>query len=134
MLSVLTFQPLIVIYRRSNFVFNIGQEHQFIGHCLIPLDLWCSYCLLRWIEIEMVSNYQGYTDRTVHKKILYQIKCRVRDIFRLLANCFLLICSDLALLIYVTPFADIQRSNWIESRHRVHRVLTYSYLTPLLFT
>ena len=34
-LSVQTFQPLIVIYRRGNFVYN-RDVHQFIGHCLIP--------------------------------------------------------------------------------------------------
>ena len=32
--------------------------------------------------------------------------------FRLLANCFLLFCSDLAVLIFPTPFADIQRHHW----------------------
>ena len=35
----------------------------------------------------------------------------VRDLFCLLANCFLLFCSDLAVLIYVTLLADIQRPN-----------------------
>ena len=37
-LSVQTFQPLIVIYRRVMVIFCIiVDEHQFIGHCLIPL-------------------------------------------------------------------------------------------------
>ena len=40
MLSVQAFQPLTLIYRRGNFVYNhcIGGVHQFIGNCLIPLD------------------------------------------------------------------------------------------------
>ena len=41
--------PLIVIHRKGNFVYHhcIGDEHQFIGHCLIPLDP----CHLPWIEL-----------------------------------------------------------------------------------
>ena len=34
------------------------------------------------------------------------------DLFRTQANCFLLFCSDLAVLIFTTLFADIQRPNW----------------------
>ena len=34
------------------------------------------------------------------------------DHFRLLANWFLCFCSDLAVLIFVTIVADIQRPNW----------------------
>ena len=37
-MSIQTFQPLIVIHRRDNFVIIIGDIHQFIGHCLIPYD------------------------------------------------------------------------------------------------
>ena len=39
-LSAQTFQSLIVIYRRVNFYIIIGDLHQFIGNCLIPLDPW----------------------------------------------------------------------------------------------
>ena len=38
---------LVVNYRRGNFVYNIWDVHQFIGHCLIPLDSWCMY--LFWL-------------------------------------------------------------------------------------
>ena len=34
------------------------------------------------------------------------------DLFRLPANCFLIFCNDLAVLIFVTLMADIQKSNW----------------------
>ena len=40
MLSVPTFQLLILIYRRGNFLYIIGDVHQFISHCLFPLDPW----------------------------------------------------------------------------------------------
>ena len=36
MLSVPTFQLLILIYRRGNFLYIIGDVHQFISHCLFP--------------------------------------------------------------------------------------------------
>ncbi len=39
-LSVQTFQPLIVIYRRDDFVYHHRNVHKFIGLCLIPLDPW----------------------------------------------------------------------------------------------
>ena len=34
------------------------------------------------------------------------------DLFRLLANCFLLFCSDLAVLIFPRVMVDFQRPNW----------------------
>ena len=39
-LSVKTFQPIIVIYRRANFVYYYWGCTSIIGHCLIPLDPW----------------------------------------------------------------------------------------------
>ena len=36
----------------------------------------------------------------------------VGDLFRLLANCFLLFCSDLALLIFPTLLVDLKRPNY----------------------
>ena len=39
LIVVKTFQPLIVIYRKGYFVcIIIGNVHQLIDHCLIPLD------------------------------------------------------------------------------------------------
>ena len=35
-LSVKTFQPLIVLYRRVNRVYHLWDVQQFIVHCLIP--------------------------------------------------------------------------------------------------
>ena len=46
MLSVQTFQPHIVIYRKGNFVYH----HQFIGNCLIPLNP-CVYLSLYFLPI-----------------------------------------------------------------------------------
>ena len=46
---------------------------------------------------------------------------------RIIANFFLLFCSDLAMLIFPTLLADIQRPNL--KRHSVHEVRTFSYLT-----
>ena len=37
-LSIQTYQLLIVIYRRGNFVYDRCDVLQLIGHCLIPLD------------------------------------------------------------------------------------------------
>ena len=37
-LSVQSFKPLIVIYRRGSICIMIGVVHKFFGHCLIPLD------------------------------------------------------------------------------------------------
>ena len=50
------------------------------------------------------------------------------DLFRLLANCFLLFCSDLAVLIF--PTVLLISKDLIKSQHCVHGVKTYSYLTP----
>ena len=36
-LSIQTFQPLITIWRRSNFIIIIGDVHQFFDHYLIPV-------------------------------------------------------------------------------------------------
>ena len=37
-LNIQMFQPIVLIYRRDNFVYHhCGDVHQFIGHCLIPL-------------------------------------------------------------------------------------------------
>ena len=52
----------------------------------------------------------------------------VGDLFYLLANCSLLFCSDLAVLIFPLPFADIERPNRMSAQSP--RVGTYSYLTP----
>ena len=48
-LSVQTFQPQILIYRNGNFWSIIGNIHQFIGHCLIPLDPWSIYLSI-WVS------------------------------------------------------------------------------------
>ncbi len=39
-LSVQMLEPPIVIYRGVILYIVIGDEQQFIGHCLIPLDPW----------------------------------------------------------------------------------------------
>ena len=36
--SVITYQLVIKIYRRGNFVYQHSNVHQFIGHCLIHVD------------------------------------------------------------------------------------------------
>ena len=53
-LSVQTFEPLIIIYRRGNFG-GMGSEdvHQFIGHCPIPLAFWG---LPKWAEGRIIWN------------------------------------------------------------------------------
>ena len=56
-LSVYNFQPLIVIYRRGILCIIIGGVHQFIGHCLIPLDP----CFFLQV---VVSSLIGYHFRT----------------------------------------------------------------------
>ena len=65
----------------------------------------------------------------INKSMIYKpdnyLDLVMRTFFRLLANCFLLLCSNLVVLIYPTSLAYIQRP----SRHRVHGVWTYSYLT-----
>ena len=38
LLSVQTFQPQVVIYRRDNLCIIIGDKYKFIVHCLISLD------------------------------------------------------------------------------------------------
>ena len=38
--NVQTFKPRIFIYRRGKFMYHYWGWHQFIGHCLIPLDPW----------------------------------------------------------------------------------------------
>ena len=44
------FQPLILIYRRGNFLYYIFWDvHQFIGQCLIPLDPWY-FWVITWIR------------------------------------------------------------------------------------
>ena len=43
-MSVQMFQPLILLYRRDNFV----DVHQYIDHCLIPLDSWFIRLLRIW--------------------------------------------------------------------------------------
>ena len=52
-LSVQKFQPLILIYRRGDFVCRIEDVHQFIGHCLIP-----SNCHTLCIPVTM-NNERG---------------------------------------------------------------------------
>ena len=52
-------QPLILIYRISNFVFIfIWDVHQFNGHCLIPLDPWklTTFCC----TMNVGKNYPCY--------------------------------------------------------------------------
>ena len=65
----------------------------------------------------------------INKSMIYKpdnyLDLVMRTFFRLLANCFLLLCN-LVVLIYPTLLAYIQRP----SRHRVHGAWTYSYLTP----
>ena len=39
-LSVQRFQPPIVIYSKGNFMYLYWEWHEFIGHCLMPLDPW----------------------------------------------------------------------------------------------
>ena len=46
-LSVQSFQPLIIIYRKGNLVIIIDDVYQFISHCLIPLDPWKLYSRLK---------------------------------------------------------------------------------------
>ena len=66
-LSVQTFQPLIVIYKRSNF---IEDKHQFIGHCLIPQD---PYFLVFFIKFSIDNSRLNLAvDKTLIIKILFE--------------------------------------------------------------
>ena len=66
-LSVQTFQPLILIYRRGKFVCIIIEDvHKFIDHCLIPLDP----CTLTQTH----THTPNYTHTHTHKQCnLYTI-------------------------------------------------------------
>ena len=60
------FQPLIVIYRSGILCIIIGIVHQFIDHCLIPLDPWItSLKCFRKIKLVIVSYLFGYTTNRV---------------------------------------------------------------------
>ena len=57
------------------------------------------------------------------------------DLFRLLANCFVLFCSDLAVLTFPTHLADIQRHNKKSAYgFRGREIQFLNLLPPLLFT
>ena len=57
-MSVQTFQPLIVIYRRAIFCIILGDVHKFITHCLIPLDP-CPLSLSLWLIMYFLNDFKS---------------------------------------------------------------------------
>ena len=52
----------------------------------------------------------------------------VKDLFRLLANCFMIICSDLAVLIFPTLFVDFQKVYEISNQIKTFCNTSYVYI------
>ena len=73
MFSVQTFEQLIVIYLKENFVYN-HCVHKFIGHCLVPLDP-CSLTLLflPLLEVQLSFNY------SLSACMLFLLGCKIMD-------------------------------------------------------
>ena len=68
-MSVQTFQPPIEIYRKVNLWIIIGDVYQFIGNCLIPLDLW-QLIIEYWCQVSHQVVKHGYgpaVSVSVHK-------------------------------------------------------------------
>ena len=66
-LSVQTFQLLLVEYYRKNIFCSIlGYVHEFMGHCLIPLDPWVNshWLYLSWFKINL--EYKVNMNKFVH--------------------------------------------------------------------
>ena len=59
-MSVFLFQPLIVTIEGLILCINIGDVHQFIGYCLIPLDV-CIHPVIIWRWLRCSEN--PYEDR-----------------------------------------------------------------------
>ncbi len=55
-LSDQTFQPLILRSERVILRYIIGNVHQFIGHCLIPLDPWFMLLCMITIILQLESS------------------------------------------------------------------------------